>query len=220
MINLQLAFRPYREIRKIAKETLLIFGLQETLPIPIEELLDVTLGINLIPHPNLYRTREISAYLSNDLKRIFIDEYQYLNLEKKLRFTLAHEFAHLTLHQVVYDKHKPPGKSEWLDFVVDLAEVDRSILEQEADDFAGLFLVPDEPLLRLYSAFIEDNQAILLKKYKLFSGKYPKDMLNRIFIRHIADELSDQFNVAPDVIVIRAIKSGQIHPIEAIVSKR
>jgi Zn-dependent peptidase ImmA (M78 family) len=178
--------------------------LNNALPVPIEELLDIELGVHLIPFPNLTRTREINACLSNNLKSIFVDEYLFYNLEKPLRFTLAHEYGHIVLHTDIYAKHKPKDQADWVEFIKDISEVDRSILEYEANNFAGLFLVPEKHLQKLFADSVEKYKTHFLKRCK----GLPKYLVSKTFAKYLAEQLSPKFLVTPEVIEIRAQKNG------------
>ena len=56
-------------------------GLEKVIPVDIERLVDNVLKINIIPFPSLYRSFEIDAFISNDFRKIYIDEYLYVNLD-------------------------------------------------------------------------------------------------------------------------------------------
>lgn len=204
MINLGLKCRSYKEIQRIAEDSLRSYCLYENIPVPIEELLDVTLGLNLVPYPNLSRTREINSCLSNNLKRIFVDDYLFYNLEKPLRFTLAHELGHIVLHSDIYAKFKPVAKEDWTDFLINIHEIDRVILENEADDFAGLFLVPEKHLEPLFVKFVDEKKDWFIEKGK---GS-PKHIIVGAFKKYIAEQLSEVLNVSPKVVEIRINKNG------------
>ncbi|TRZ84368.1 ImmA/IrrE family metallo-endopeptidase [bacterium] len=92
-------FHSYPDIRKIAGEYRANCGLEEQIPVDVEKPADVILKINVIPIPSLYRSYEINAFISNDFKKIYVDEYLYVNLEPQYRFTLAHELGHMVLHK-------------------------------------------------------------------------------------------------------------------------
>jgi len=43
------------------------------LPVPIEEIVEFDLGMNVIPLPNLYRDFQIESWLSHDTRSIYVD---------------------------------------------------------------------------------------------------------------------------------------------------
>ena len=67
-------------------------------PVPIEEFIELDLRMDIIPEEGIYGEFAIESWLSHDTSAIHIDAYQYLNMQQRCRFTLAHEFAHLLLH--------------------------------------------------------------------------------------------------------------------------
>ncbi len=190
-------------MRKAIANVLKDQELENTLPIPIEELLDVKLGVSIIPFPYLSKTHEINAFTSNDFQAIFVDEYLYNHLEKPYRFTLAHEFGHMILHKEIYYKHKPKSVSDWKGFIQNVAESDRQILEYQADDFAGLFLVPENQLQKHFGIQVRKNKNFLIKEFKAL----PKHQFTRIVAKYIANELTPIFNVHHSVTEIRIKKS-------------
>jgi len=210
--TLNISCRPYHIIQKIAERCLESHGLDKTIPVPIEELLDVSLGIHIVPFPNLTKTREINAYLTNNLKSIYVDEYLFFNLEKPLRFTLAHEFGHFTLHHDIYSRNKPKDSADWIGFIEELSEIDRTILENEADNFAGLFLVPEKYLQKLFADSVERNKSLFIKACK---GR-PKSLVVNTFLKYIAEQLSNPFMVSPAVIEIRARNNGLLKQLYSI----
>ena len=72
------------------------------IPIPIEEIIELKIGLNIFPYPRLYRDHALNGFLSHDLSTISVDEYQYEQLNEKYRFTLAHELGHYILHKSFY----------------------------------------------------------------------------------------------------------------------
>ena len=66
-------------------------------PIPIVELVELDLKIEIVPLPNLMEEFDIDGFLGNNLKRLFIDEgiYFYERHSNRLRFTFSYEIGHL-----------------------------------------------------------------------------------------------------------------------------
>jgi Zn-dependent peptidase ImmA (M78 family) len=91
-------FLAYEKIRRIAEEYARRYDLGKVIPVDIERFVDNILRINIIPFPSLYKSFEINDFISHDFRKIYVDEYLYLNLEPQYRFTLAHELGHMVLH--------------------------------------------------------------------------------------------------------------------------
>jgi Zn-dependent peptidase ImmA (M78 family) len=194
--------KPYYKIRQIADALLEEYRLENTIPVPIEELLDLKLGINIIPFPNLFRVHEINAFLANNLNSLYVDEHLYNNLEKPYRFTLAHEFGHIALHNELFQKNKPKNVSDWADFLNEVSEADRQLLEYQADDFAGLFLVPGKHLDEHYNAAFNENKLFLKRKFK----SLPKYQFVQIIRKYLANEIAPILNVHQKVVEIRILR--------------
>ena len=139
-------FHSYPDIKKIVGDYRDSCGLEEQIPVDVEKLVDVILKINVIPIPSLYRSYEIDAFISNDFKKIYVDEYLYINLESQYRFTLAHELGHMVLHQSFYRQYGIKDIASYHRYINSITEDEYTLLETQANNFAGLFLVPPGPL--------------------------------------------------------------------------
>ena len=42
-------------------------------PVPIEEIVEFDLGLDVVPLPNLYRDFQIESWLSHDTRSVFVD---------------------------------------------------------------------------------------------------------------------------------------------------
>jgi len=70
------------------------------IPVPIEEIAEFKLGVNIIPIPNLQKTFEVEGFISSDLQNIYVDQFILYERPTRYRFTLAHEIGHIFLHPV------------------------------------------------------------------------------------------------------------------------
>lgn len=198
-------FLSYDQIARIALEILSKYQYESTLPVPIEHIIDNILHINIIPIPNLFTGFEINAFVSSDMKNIYVDEYLYANLDRQYRFTLAHEFRHITLHKYVYAEINIKNLEDWRQFIsrVDINEYRN--LEIQANNFAGLLLVPQ--------SFLESN---FIEQIKSLAKSFKKAEVERIkrsdYLQYVIDTMA--FNLAPvfqvdqQVIRIRIEKSN------------
>lgn len=66
-------FIPQKELEKAANQFLSEHHPDGSIPIPIEEIVEIKLGIKLIPAPGLLRLG-IDAFLTHDFKEIYIDQ--------------------------------------------------------------------------------------------------------------------------------------------------
>ena len=65
------------QIRSSAEQFLNRFHNSRTCPIPIEEIIEFTMAIDIIPMPGLQSTFDVEAFISADKKEIRVDEYVY-----------------------------------------------------------------------------------------------------------------------------------------------
>jgi Zn-dependent peptidase ImmA (M78 family) len=110
------------------------------LPIPIEEIVEFALDLNVVPLPNLYRDFQIESWLSHNTKSVFVDLRQCEEMETRYRFSLAHEVGHLLLHADLYRGSKLTSFEEWIEFHESLDPVLRDNMEWQAKSLAGRIL--------------------------------------------------------------------------------
>jgi len=113
-----------------------------TIPVPIEDIIDVGFGIALVPTANLEARFAAVAFITHDLKEIRVDDFVFRKQPYRLRFSLAHELGHLLLHQGVYQQMAFTTPDEWKKAMSDLGSANYNRLEDQADSFAGLLLCP------------------------------------------------------------------------------
>lgn len=137
----------YDDIRKRAAVFLQEHNRDASIPVPIERIVEFGFGINIIPLPGLLQVHDVDAFLSNDFKSLMVDmgivESRSPN---RYRFSLAHELAHAVLHGDVYAQIRFSNIPEWKVQLMAISEADREWLEWQAYSFAGLILVPGQPL--------------------------------------------------------------------------
>lgn len=184
-------FFTYEEIGRIAAGYLERCGLAKGIPVNIELLLDNILKINIIPFPSLYRGFEVNAFISNDFRKIYVDEYLYSCLEPQYRFTLAHELGHMVLHHKWYRQFKIDSIDAYLEFVYGLGDEEYRLLETQANYFAGLFLVPAPYLETKFREKAKDIVSFITARFKGLS----REKYLGTAVELIAQKLSPDFNV-------------------------
>ncbi|MBI3270006.1 MAG: ImmA/IrrE family metallo-endopeptidase [Planctomycetes bacterium] len=136
------------DLRRKAAEFLARHHPTGGIPIPIEELVEFQLGVNIVPMPGLHEMLEADAFTSSELADVHVDEFIYRCRPTRYRFTLAHEVGHMVLHRDLYLPRHFASLVEWRAFVQSIPEKEHGWLEYQAHAFAGLVLVPPEPLVR------------------------------------------------------------------------
>ena len=129
---------PDPELRRRAAEFLERYWPNSEIPIDFEQIVNIQLAIDILPTPRLSELNETDGFITSDGRRIYMDEqihraktkYTYL-------FMLAHEVAHLVLHQPLLAAAGYETMTEWKRFHDGLPEDDRQRFEYEATVFAG-----------------------------------------------------------------------------------
>ncbi len=83
-------FQTYDELRIKAEELLAEYHPEGTLPIPIEEIVEFGLSMDVIPMDGVKAELGVDAFLTNDLEFIYIDKYVLDHAPVRYRFSLAH----------------------------------------------------------------------------------------------------------------------------------
>jgi hypothetical protein len=134
------------EIRKLAEQFLNRFHNARTCPIPIEQIVEMMLGMDIIPMPGLQSHFDVVAFISADKKEIRVDETVYLHRQSRYRFSLAHEIGHWFMHSDIWAALTFRTVDDWKQQSQQFPAKEYGILEWQANEFAGLMLVPPEEL--------------------------------------------------------------------------
>lgn len=183
-----------KDLRRIADEARDTYWPENSIPIEMEEIIDLRLRLNIEFIQDLFSEFNMIAYLKSDLSGVVVD-YNYFMKENKsnpLRFALAHELGHYVLHRELYTKISFNSPKEWQDFIITLPESEYSSFECQANEFAGRFLVPREMLKAKIDESMEE-----IKRFNLigYLKKYPDIVLSRI-----SPPIRRYFGVSEDVI--------------------
>ena len=195
--ELEIPVLSYEDIRRHADAFLQQYHPSRNIPVPIEEIIEFQLDINIVPLPGLYQGFEVDGFTSSDLKNIFVDD-SYNSRPRRYRFTLAHEVGHVVLHKNVYRKANFGGIQEWKDFINSISDQGHRWLEYHAYAFGGLILVPREHLQRLVDEYVRRirEEGMSLKANWDFCWDY------------IAARLAKDFDVSTQVIEKRLEKES------------
>jgi len=142
-IRLNLDYLTYDDLRTRAGDFLRARPERTGPPLQIEEIVDLDMGIAIVPVPGLFDELEIDGFTASDLTQIYVDEAVYHHpVEHRYRFTLAHEVGHAVLHRDIFRRLQVSDLDDYREFVHGIDEGDREWLERQAYWFAGLVLVP------------------------------------------------------------------------------
>ncbi|MEX2093241.1 MAG: ImmA/IrrE family metallo-endopeptidase [Pirellulales bacterium] len=132
----------YENLRQKADDFLVQYHRAGTIPVPIEEIVEFDLGMDIVPTPGLHQFLEVDGFLTSDLREIWVDQFVYESRPGRYRFTLAHEVGHSILHADIFRQQSFHTIAEWKEFVDSIPDKEHSWLEYQAYAFAGLVLVP------------------------------------------------------------------------------
>lgn len=198
-----MVFRPailsYDDLRRRAEEFLEEFHGERTLPVPIEEIVEFDFELEIIPLEGILDDLEVDAFLTSDLKRLYVDAFVMKHRYRRFRFSLAHELAHYELHRPLYEEARIASVRDWQLLQDSISEEDYAWFEFQANSFAGLVLVPGEELRGQFEAATRAARQAGLSEATLSSeaGK-----------AHIARWLAGQFEASEQVIEKRMEKDG------------
>ena len=164
-----------------------------SLPIPIEQVVEFDLGLNIIPVPNLFRETGFDGFLSSDLREITVDEFNMQYRIGRYHFTLAHEVAHKELHAELYRQFTFSTISEWQEFVLGMGTALHDRLEREANKFAGFVLVPAQALATRFKQSIQTATKRGIKTAPLSTQ----------VLRYVSEFIAQEFEVSAQVVEIR-----------------
>jgi hypothetical protein len=199
VIKLDVQYLTNREIAKKADHFLNQNGV-DSLPVPIEEIIDIKYGIDIIPIPELSRICGVDGFIYSDFSAICVDQFVYQNRPYRYRFTLAHEIAHLIFHKEYLNKCKLKNISQWKSFYSGIVESDYNLMEYQGYAFAGLVLVPKAELEIQVKKCLPKIIPLIEKAEK--KGKGRKDYL--IYAREaLATILAPIFEASTEVLTRR-----------------
>lgn len=190
MDHIKETIRELREKHEILQE--------DKTPIDVFTFFEIDLGLDAIPFDDLFSKFRAQAAIKADFTGIYLDAEQYNLMErgpewklKKLRFTVAHELAHYFLHREI---PKPEHFSS-LQLFKQWSGTHggkKYDLEQEANEFAGLLLVPTDTLASHYDEFAKE-----------ISKHFPNFNDSNDLRQQFAESVAPKFGVNAPVIAVR-----------------
>jgi Zn-dependent peptidase ImmA (M78 family) len=179
---------------------------QDTIPVPIEEIIELQLGLDIIPTPGLLRGFETDGFLVRDFSSIYVDDFVQSNRPTRYRFTLAHELGHLVLHRELLEEQASfDDVDSWRAFVRALGP-DKDSYEYQGYAFAGYLLVPKHHLAAKTSQCLPEIQAEISAAK---SAGIPRTKYLDFAVSSLANKLAGVFDVSPEVIQKR-IKNDKL----------
>jgi hypothetical protein len=143
----------YEAIGSVAEKFLAEQHSSGSIPVPIERIIDVQMGIEISPEATLQHVCDVDGFVNTKCTTIHVDvEVYYSTTQHRYREILAHELAHILLHKDVMQKLRFATMAEWKNRYQSINPEQLGIIEWQAYAFAGLVLVPPKQLKEAYSA--------------------------------------------------------------------
>ncbi len=190
-MEIKAPYLPYDVLREQAEAFLGQYHGSRTIPVPIEEIVELQFQMDIVPEPGLHAHFDIDSYITADLTEIRIDEFVYESRPGRYRFSLAHELGHRVLHKNVFAKLVFRSIAEWKQMIANaIPEREYGYLEFHAHSFAGLVLVPQCELANKY-----DEVCKLVEAHGV-SLQHDSEVAQNL----IAEYLAEFFVVSPAVV--------------------
>lgn len=168
------------------------------IPIPIEQIVEFQLGIDIFPLPGLEEAAQIVGYTTSDLSTVCLDRWVYEHQPGRYRFTLAHEVGHIVLHADFYRSLGIRSLTDVQRFLGQISEKDYGLVEWHAYQFAGFLLVPQARL-------VEEVESCRRRVFELgVNLQGQKDFAAAL----VESCLAQSFDVSTEVITRRLVRDG------------
>ncbi|HUT35272.1 MAG TPA: ImmA/IrrE family metallo-endopeptidase [Planctomycetota bacterium] len=207
MDEFPIAYLSYEHLRERAAAFLAQHHPSGTIPVPIEEIAEAKLGLDIVPVPGLQDALRsddygVVGFLTSDLKEIHVDEWIWKHRYNRYRFTIAHEIGHLILHRELYESRRFDSIHTWKMFINSIPDEVHGWYEWQAYAFAGLVLVPGKPL----RTAVTNHLARVADRLK--QENIPIAAVRDTVWDIVIDLVAKQFEVSADVIQRRVEKDS------------
>jgi Zn-dependent peptidase ImmA (M78 family) len=202
MIELDVKYIPYNKIAEEAVSFAIQYGIEEEIPVPIEEVVEFDLGFDIILTENMQRDFDVEGFTTFKDKSIYVDDFIYKNRPYRYRFTLAHEVGHIVLHKSLLEGIELISVTQWEQFIDQVDIKDYNALEFQGYAFGGLVLVQPHKLKTLFEENIEYIKPLVDQAR---SEGLDREQYLEYAINAMASILSPKFDVSNDVLSRRII---------------
>ncbi len=187
-------------LRRCAEDCLEKTHPSASLPIPIDEIIEGQLDIEIVPFPELRERRGVEGYVSRDRRTIYVDHDVFKSSNpNRYRFTLAHELSHVLLHEVVFKAAAFDNVDGWIGFLSSgISPEERRWIEWHANCMAGYLLVPPSDFAREFGTMAEE-----LRQRGVDVRSLPPQGL-----KFFASKLGERFQVSAEVIRRQGVHEG------------
>lgn len=168
------------------------------IPVDVLAIVEFDLGLEIRAISGLKEDADVDALLLGDWKTLIVDRQQYMDERfiNRLRFSIAHELGHFTLHKAVFNSIPRSTAKEWISYMQEMPDKEYSLLEYHANEFAGRLLVPFDELKG------EFNKAV----HEAVNNGIPKGNLSDVYLPYLCINPAKFFAVSQEVIEKRLLK--------------
>lgn len=189
----------YEDIRGRVDEVLCRYWPSGGIPVDVEHIADVGLGLDIVAVQYLHSGYGIDGFLSSDRRAIYVDSaVQEHSILYRYRFTIAHELGHYFLHERLFTDCTFRSADEWMGYLKEFPEEERSWFEWQGYSFGGLLLAPRAAL----AGRVEDARRMAR------DAGFEVDLENEVHRQQIAEWVGRRFEVSADVILKRGKADG------------
>ena len=184
------------ELTEIATKSLNEWRVQDSYPIEIEQLLEKHYGIKCLPSYQLEKLLpcEAGGAVSRDQKTIYLDgrDWDEERYQFRLRMTVAHEFAHIKLHQAILSRISSEQDIRYLLKFFSRYPGKESEYETQAFSLAACIMMPEQTIEKVTLEVCEN-----LKK-KIPEGQEGRHYsASAIFWRKVSERVARKYEVTP-----------------------
>lgn len=199
---MQIGYRSDDNIKEAALEFLSTYHTDDTIPVPIESIIEFDLKLDIIPVPNLHKNHGIDGALSQDFTQIYVDDYAFENWPNRHRFTLAHEIGHYVLHRSDLENGEINTVEDWLVYAKEIAGIG-NWFETQAHIFAGYLLMPPQHLESHFYRLLPEIEKLIqsAKNNGIERARYLDAAVNAM-----AAKLSEVFDVSESAAKVRILR--------------
>lgn len=165
----------------------------DTIPIEIEDIIDLKLKLDIIPLKELLKLCDTDALITSNWNSVYVDYDKYLDdrYRNRLRFSFAHEIGHFILHKNIYATFGIKNFPDFYRLIEQIPQEQYGYLETQANKFANHLLVPRNRLILEQKKVMERNKSDDFKKIDI-----------KTLNSYLAIPISKIFGVSEEVIEI------------------
>jgi len=176
----EVPYLPDKEIAASVQRFLADCGEGDSLPIPVDEIVEFKCKLDIVPHPHL-RDCEVESFLAWEPREIWIDERRF-DYEARYRFSLAHELGHFVLHEDVFCRYSLNSREDFITFRENSDAAALSRLETQAYIFAGLLLVPPGHLREQFERHLDVTDSLIAQAKQAGVGR-------EVYLEYVLDAI-------------------------------